>query len=224
MNYHKIYENLIEKAKNRLLEGYQERHHIIPKCMGGSNDRENLVGLTPEEHFLAHQLLVKMYPNNDKLIYACQSMIYHDSKNRINNKMYGWIRRKHSLRVSEQFKTHWQNDEKRAKHIESMKKYNQSRAGKVAKSIQAKEAWKNASEERRLQIREIQKKNNAKVAERNRELWATPEFKEKMKAARSGILWWTDGVRDIKSKICPGNNFVRGRSQKNLGRKPNEKK
>lgn len=224
MNYHKIYENLIERAKDRVLDGYQEKHHIVPRCMGGSDDKCNLVGLTPEEHFLAHQLLVKMYPSNDRLIYACKYMTHHNSKNRVNNKMYGWLRRKFSISSSEKLKKEWQNEEIRNKHIESAKKYNKTEAAKIAKSILAKEAWKNASEERKSQIRELQKKNNAKVAERNRELWATPEFKEKMKAARSGILWWTDGEKDIKSKNCPGDNFVRGRSQKNLGRKPNGKK
>jgi hypothetical protein len=221
MNYQRVYDNLIAKAKNRILEGYQEKHHIIPKCMGGGDNIENLIGLTPEEHFVAHQLLVKIYPNENKLIYACAAMVYHDSKNRINNKMYGWLKRKRSKVVSEQFREHWADDEKRKAHIESMRKRNQTEAAKLAKSIQAKEVWKKASKERKNQVRKIQKENNAKVAEKNRELWQDKSFREKMKAARTGIFWWTDGVTDIKSKKCPGDNFSRGRSSKNLGRKRN---
>jgi hypothetical protein len=64
MNYKKIYDNLISKGRNRVLNCYVERHHIIPKCMGGTDDEENLVELTPEEHYVAHQLLVKIYPKN----------------------------------------------------------------------------------------------------------------------------------------------------------------
>ncbi|XAO17074.1 homing endonuclease [Escherichia phage FL23] len=60
MNYEKIYNSLIDRARNRALTGYKERHHIIPKCLGGSNDASNLVDLTPEEHYVAHQLLVKI--------------------------------------------------------------------------------------------------------------------------------------------------------------------
>ena len=50
MNYQAIYNNLIERGKNRNLEGYCERHHIIPRCMEGNNDSENLVKLTAREH------------------------------------------------------------------------------------------------------------------------------------------------------------------------------
>lgn len=92
MNYKKIYNSLIDRGKNRILEGYYERHHIIPKCMGGDDSKENLVNLTPEEHYLAHQLLVKIYPENNGLIKAAAIM----TVNRSNNKMYGWIRRRFS--------------------------------------------------------------------------------------------------------------------------------
>ena len=62
MNYITIYNNLIQRASNRLLDGYKERHHIIPRCLGGNNTKENLVDLTPEEHYIAHLLLIKIYP------------------------------------------------------------------------------------------------------------------------------------------------------------------
>ena len=48
MNYHNHYYTLIERAKSRILEGYVEKHHIIPKCMGGLDELSNLVALTPE--------------------------------------------------------------------------------------------------------------------------------------------------------------------------------
>ena len=60
MNYQKIYNKLINRAKNRNIMGYVEKHHIIPKCLGGEDCKTNLVNLTPEEHYLAHQLLVKI--------------------------------------------------------------------------------------------------------------------------------------------------------------------
>ncbi|EPO7485278.1 HNH endonuclease signature motif containing protein [Escherichia coli] len=60
MNYQKIYNDLISRAKAREpLSEYKETHHIIPKCLGGTNDVENLVDLTGREHFLAHRLLTK---------------------------------------------------------------------------------------------------------------------------------------------------------------------
>lgn len=90
MNYRKIYDSIVERARNRPGPGLFERHHIIPKCMGGTNKTENLVKLTPEEHFVCHQLLVRIYPKNNGLMYAAWIM-----RNRnINNKGYGWIKRR----------------------------------------------------------------------------------------------------------------------------------
>jgi hypothetical protein len=53
--------------------------------------------LTPEEHYLAHQLLVKIYPKNRSLINAAVMMI----ANRPSNKLYGWLRRKFAENQSE---------------------------------------------------------------------------------------------------------------------------
>jgi hypothetical protein len=97
MNYKRHYELLIERAKGRRIDDYTEKHHIIPRCMGGSDDLSNLVELTPEEHYVAHQLLVKMYPTNHALIKAAAMMV----PTRPSNKLYGWIRRKLSLAMSD---------------------------------------------------------------------------------------------------------------------------
>ena len=65
MNYEKHYDALITSRKNRsLIEGqYYERHHIIMRSMGGSNDENNLVYLTAREHYLAHWLLWRIHRN-----------------------------------------------------------------------------------------------------------------------------------------------------------------
>lgn len=62
MNYSAIYDRLIERARERVSEGYTESHHVLPRSLGGSNDADNLVSLTAREHFLAHWLLFKLYP------------------------------------------------------------------------------------------------------------------------------------------------------------------
>jgi hypothetical protein len=111
MNYEKIYNSLIERGKSRKLYCYVEKHHIVPRCLGGSDDIDNLVELTPEEHYVAHQLLVKIYPGNHKLIRAAAMMI----PDRPSNKMYGWVRRRFSRAQSDlqkgsgnsQFGTFW---------------------------------------------------------------------------------------------------------------------
>ena len=58
--YTKWYFNIILNAQNRDISGYSEKHHIIPKSLGGSNKQANLVNLTAREHFICHWLLIKM--------------------------------------------------------------------------------------------------------------------------------------------------------------------
>lgn len=96
MNYELHYFKLIERARTRNIVGYTESHHIVPRCLGGSDSIENLVRLTPEEHYVAHQLLVKMHPSNHKLINAAIMMI----PNRPSNKLYGWLRRRFASSMS----------------------------------------------------------------------------------------------------------------------------
>lgn len=72
MNYLWHYNQLMETRKDRILDknSYYEKHHIVPKCMGGSDDTENLIILTAREHFIAHWLLHRIHPHNHKLSYA----------------------------------------------------------------------------------------------------------------------------------------------------------
>lgn len=114
MNYKRHYDLLITRGKNRMLDGYVEKHHIIPRCMGGTDDVENLVQLTPEEHYLAHQLLIKMYPDVRGLARATQLMTIHHTKSRTNNKLFGWIRRKCAADSSAQM-TEWHKENEHPK-------------------------------------------------------------------------------------------------------------
>lgn len=103
MDYLKHYNNLIENSKNRNLEGYYETHHILPKCLGGTDDAENLSKLTAREHFIAHQLLIKIYPNEYKLVFAAKMMCIVPKRLgdvRANNRLYGWLRTKLSEATS----------------------------------------------------------------------------------------------------------------------------
>ena len=77
MNKYKTwYHNITENAKNRPINGYVERHHIIPRSLGGSDNKENLVDLTAREHFICHWLLTKMYTgeSKSKMVYALNGM------------------------------------------------------------------------------------------------------------------------------------------------------
>ena len=59
--YSKWYFNIISSAQARTEDlVYFEKHHILPKSLGGKNNKENLVNLTAREHFICHRLLTKM--------------------------------------------------------------------------------------------------------------------------------------------------------------------
>lgn len=67
------YYNLCEKARVRVVfDGYQEKHHIIPKSLGGSDEATNIVSLSAREHYIAHLLLVRITEgvNKSKMINA----------------------------------------------------------------------------------------------------------------------------------------------------------
>ncbi len=96
MNYQRIHNQLIERARHRILDIYTEQHHVVPRCLGGSNAANNLVRLTPEEHYCIHQLLVKLYPGNASLVSAAYMMTRGSRGVVRTNKMYGWLKRKHA--------------------------------------------------------------------------------------------------------------------------------
>ena len=72
--YYKWYIDIISRSYTRLLPAttYTEKHHIIPKSLGGNNAKTNIVILTAREHFICHWLLTKITEstNKNKMIYA----------------------------------------------------------------------------------------------------------------------------------------------------------
>lgn len=63
MNYARIYAEFInDRIQNQPDEpAYFERHHILPRSLGGGDEPENIIRLTPEDHYFAHLLLAKIY-------------------------------------------------------------------------------------------------------------------------------------------------------------------
>jgi hypothetical protein len=97
MDYRRIYVELIRRSLPRGLNrdsliGYHEQHHIVPRCLGGTDDPENLVSLTGREHYLAHMLLWKIYPASDRLVLAAWAMNMSRDGQRINSRLYQSLR------------------------------------------------------------------------------------------------------------------------------------
>lgn len=152
MNYHKIYNSLISKYRGELplsfrhtKSGY-EIHHIYPKSMGGSNEPDNLIYLTPKQHYTAHHLLSKMYGgtmHNAFWIMSCSGTVpitsrqYQTAK---ENKIKHQIGKKHSPETIEKLK---KSRRGRTYSEESRKKMSESQKGKT-RSEETKEKTRNS--------------------------------------------------------------------------------
>jgi len=91
--YKKWHDSIIDRAKNRVLSCYIEKHHIIPRSCGGSDDKSNLVKLTAREHFIVHLLLTKILKGNNKakMILAFNFMC---DLRKINSRLFNSLRLK----------------------------------------------------------------------------------------------------------------------------------
>jgi hypothetical protein len=98
--YTRWYNTIVSAAKLRQLEGdvYVERHHIIPRSLGGNNSLSNLVALTAREHFVCHLLLTKMVDGNlqRKMIYAITAMsrTSGNQKRYVNSRLFNAVKKK----------------------------------------------------------------------------------------------------------------------------------
>lgn len=167
------YSGISRKEVKKIIPFYVERHRILPGCMGGKYVEGNVAWLTPEEHYVAHQLLVKMYPTNVKVLHAAMMMIVPGKTSR-NNKLYGWLRRR---------------------FVESMR----GRPIPESAKKNMRKPHKKMSEEGRLNIsiagrgRKFTSEHKIKIGEANRKRVWTNYSRKKASNSRKGILPWNTG-------------------------------
>ncbi len=122
MNYKRIYDSIIGRAQNRdKLVGYKEKHHIIPRSLGGSDDKTNMVDLTAREHFVCHYLLTKIFEKETNewyrmtMAFMCMKSSALRPNRYFNSKLYESLRKDFSNCMSynqsgeknSQFGTFW---------------------------------------------------------------------------------------------------------------------
>jgi hypothetical protein len=134
--YSKMYFNIINCAKNRChYVGYTEKHHIIPKSLGGSNNKDNLVKLSAKEHFICHLLLTKFLFGEDKakMVFGAKRMMIRGNQHQNNryvpsSRIYEMIKKEEAIILSEKMKFNipMSRDEVKIKHAASIKKRGKS--------------------------------------------------------------------------------------------------
>lgn len=148
--YTKTYNNIIIRAQSRVLPKnvYIERHHIIPKSLGGTDLSVNLVDLTAREHFICHWLLTKMVDGlaQQKMAYACKRMMngHKDNRYRVTGRKYELLKyAMNDLLKGRKFTQEWINklkeaaqqraknltDDERGKRRDVITKQNKERKG-----------------------------------------------------------------------------------------------
>ncbi len=103
MKYARIYEQFIASRRaSPAPSGYSEEHHIVPRSLGGTDDPENLIRLTPEDHYFAHCCLAKIYGGTQWASVVMMGLSRKDGKRwHIRARyMYGAARRRYAQESS----------------------------------------------------------------------------------------------------------------------------
>ena len=222
MNYQRIYNQIIERAQTRQLEGYKEKHHILPRCIGGLDVKENLVELTAREHFLCHKLLIEIYPKETKLWYALFLMAIGKQK-----------RKKHhyiiSSREYERIKNNWQSKVKGKPKPEGFmsaeikQKISDSNKGVTRNkgSKFSEETCKKISEAKKGKSLSQNHVSNLRVALKNRKKWIKPSRKVEQYDLEGNLINIFNSSKEADIKMGgKGNNVAdccRGRQKSAYG-------
>jgi hypothetical protein len=197
MDYKRQYDLLMEKARQRgTVEGYKERHHIIPRCMGGSNAKDNIVELTAREHYVAHRLLYMIH-GTQQMARAWISMTRRTTKqDRIyTNRQYERARLEWSEVQRGKKRPTWiiekMNQARKEKGIseETRKKYSTVRLGiprteECKQNISKALKGKPKSESHKEKLRQLATPEwRRAISERNKGVPKTAEHKAKCRAA-----------------------------------------
>lgn len=192
--YEKTYNQLIERGKLRGLDkkklnGYYEKHHIIPKCMGGKNNKENLVLLTAKEHLLAHMILFRLNPSDNLLLMSVNAMLSPGNKSNFRQKVSLSTASYYRKLYSESLKGKHHSEETKRKISESLKGRKLSK--EHVESIRKRTIGKHPSEE----TREKMSKSHSNISD---------EVREKLRIAATG----KKHTEETKKKISESNKKV----------------
>lgn len=197
MNYLGIYEELMLSRKFNLKSPNTERHHIIPKCMGGDDNADNLVNLTFREHFLAHLLLHRAYPENSDLALAVFLMCRHENMSGLaNSKTFEKAKEASKEAISTAVKNYWDTlpEEDMAKWKESNRR-------------RSLEMWSDPEKAKEISSKIKDSLDNPEARElkrlRAKEMWSDPEKAKKVSRAAAQAVT----KPEVRSKISESNKL-----------------
>jgi len=209
MNYKKHYDLLIENAIKRPILDNIEKHHIIPRCIGGSNDKINLAPLTPREHYMAHYLLHKIHPSHRGLLYAIYMMMNLKRKDmtiKISSREYEKIKKQFKIIHSKRMIG--ENNPSKRKDVREK----QSKAGKGR--VFTKEHRDNLSKAKKGSVRTIEsrKKQSDAISGSKNHFYGkthTPEAKQQIgEKSKNRIIPRECKVKSLKKIMVDGKEYA----------------
>jgi len=211
MNHQKTYDTIIEKAKfenriklNKIDESYvyYENHHIIPKCLGGKDNKDNRILLTAREHYICHKLLTYIYVNNKKIANAYCRMTWDKNGNRnISSKDYAYARElKSIIPISEETRKKLSPSKEKRKKLSEKLKGNKLHKNKK----HSQETKQLIKEKRKLQISprgyHLLKETREKISKNSKGRKLSEETKKKIGIASKGRKLSPECIQKIKEK------------------------
>ena len=223
----------MQKAKDReYLDGYKERHHIVPNCFVRNNKKENLVYLTAREHYIAHLLLWKMTMEpiwHNKMTMALNVMVNgsgHEKQDRtylVHSKIYETHRKEYSKYLSNTMSGEGNNFWGKKHTTESLEKM---RAWQAVPDIKQKQSarvlgennpmfGKSHSEDIRKHLSKTSSESwdlerKKKQSEELKQRWADPEFKQRMLDIRKTSEAWANKDLEAIGKKAAATKKAKG--------------
>jgi hypothetical protein len=221
--YYRWYLKLTSQI-NRDLNCYTEKHHIVPRSLGGSDDLSNIVKLTAKEHYIAHLLLTKITSGNNKykMIHAFvmmnQCKDFNQSRfSKLNSSLYESLK-KQSIEKKKEFKHSDQAKEQIRSYQIGRSKGLRSDEHKrnISNGLKGKEAWNKGL----VGIKSHSDVTKQKMSDAHKGKIKTDETKEKLREAHVGMVNCFD-LKEYKKVFISTEEFA---SEKNryIGFKSNK--
>lgn len=237
--YTRWYFLIILNSANRQLpsDTYTEIHHIIPKCLKGTNHSSNLARLTAREHYLCHLLLTKMTigKDKDKMTYALWRMccVGEDEKrHKVTSSLYEKIRSE--IVILQKNKDVSLDTRRKLKEARALQVITDETRMNMSKAHKGKPSHRKG---KKLPLEHV---NNVRLSRIGKSYWNngtlvvmsvdcpgegwvlgslikwTEERRIRTKRSQQGKKWYNNGQQEVCSKIDLGEGWQRGRLPKKL--------
>jgi NUMOD3 motif/HNH endonuclease len=188
-HHYSRYQRFMDALKGQSVDGYCEVHHIVPRSLGGSNDKDNLISLTPRQHYIAHWMLWKACGGVAGRSFFMMSNLGKYGK--VNSTTYAQARENYSEQVKKQMA---ERPNRPAFTPEHREKLRQAKLGKKQSEQHRQNAHKHRagkplSEETKRKISEAKQG----ISTRGCGWKHSEETKMKMKQSQAYLAWCEEG-------------------------------